>query len=155
MFNYLGEAISGTPEYADDSFYHINEYGEKVPNWRKPDKFVDEHGFDKSYKGSDGYYDIIILPIGFKLKRYGSANGFLTTDIDCPYEYLGLPYKVESLEYHEYEVACDNYKVRCVVRRGIVFPMFDSPGGGIQYLHSLSIKDELTAGRITEVTKWN
>ncbi len=120
------------------------EYGEVLPDgriivhWKEEDDTVDGDGFDKSYEGSDGYYDEVILPIGSKLCRYGTPAGYLTAPIGTPYEHLGLPYIKETREYHEYRVVADN----CKVKRGKVSPMFDSPGGGTQYLHPETIEEE-------------
>lgn len=50
------------------------------------------------------YLQKIPLPEGHILCRYGHEGGRFTTDTGTPYSMLGLPYKPETLEYHEYIV---------------------------------------------------
>ena len=160
-FNCYGKVISGVRQLADPSFGKVdesgktlyNDSGEQIPAWASPNEFVDENGFDKSYVGTHGYWDEIILPKGTILARYGSEIGRLTTDKGTPYELLGLPYIKATCEYHEY-IVCGDVKVKCQVKRGSVYKMFNSEGGAIQYYHSQSIKKELQDNKLKEVFGW-
>lgn len=117
-YNYLGEELGDiAPKFIDSSNGYYDKNGNPVPYWIEENDMVDSDGFDKSYIGVDGYWDEIILPIGTMLIRYGNVRGRLTTDIGTPYDKLALPYKPETLEYHEYRVVSNGVKVRCVVKK--------------------------------------
>lgn len=135
LVNYKGELLNNTePTVAKESFYTINEKGKKVINWKG--EFSGEHGFDIRHKEENGYYYMeILLPQNTIIVRYGSEYGSNTTAKGTPYEQLGLPYIKETVQYHEYRIIADNIKVLCKVQRGIVAPIFDSPGGAVQYYH--------------------
>lgn len=45
----------------------------------------------------------------------------------------------------------DGVQKKCMVQRGKVAPMFDSPGGAVQYKHYQSIAKELDDGVLMEV----
>ena len=115
----------------------------------------DKDGFDTNNVETNGEYLIeVCLPKGTHLIRFGSETGRFTAPEGTPYDQLGLPYVRESVEFHEYTVIADSVKVLCKVKQGKVAPIFDSPGGGIQYLHfstireSMRIKKELSEGFI-------
>ena len=78
----------------------------------------------------------------------------MTTLAGTKYEYLGLPYKKDTIEYHEYEVVADGITVHCIVTKGKAAKMFNSPGGAIQFLHKRSIDEEIKTGRLKEVYTW-
>lgn len=102
---------------------------------------ADDDGFDKRHQEENGDYLMeVSLPKGTLLLRYGSETGHFTAPLHTPYETLGLPYVRETVEYHEYRVEADGLRVLCLVKRGRAAPMFDSPGGGVQYLHPNSIR---------------
>ena len=104
--------------------------------------FADGDGFDQRHREENGDYLMeVSLPKGTLLLRYGSERGHFTAPLHTPYETLGLPYVRETVEYHEYRVVADGLKVFCIVKRGRVAPMFDSAGGGVQYLHPNSIRE--------------
>ncbi len=133
-------------ELKNPAWGEVKDDGTIIVYWAKPDDKVDGRGFDKSYKGTDGYVDEIELPVGTRLARFGSPQGKLTAPEGSPYEKLGLPYKEETIEYHVYVVVSEG----CHVKRGIVAPMFDSPGGATQYLHYNSIEAEISLGYLEE-----
>ena len=88
------------------------------------------------------------------LCRYGAPYSDMTALKGTAYDELSLPYDINSIEYHEYEVITDGVFVRCIVKRGIVAPMFDSPGGAVQFQHERIIQAELETGRLREDMQW-
>lgn len=94
------------------------------------------------------------MPFGTRLCRYGDEIGYSTTLPNTSYEKLGLPYRKETVAYHEYMVIADGITVGCIVTRGRVAPAFNSSGGAIQFLHKRTILEELNSGRLKEVTTW-
>ncbi len=155
-YNCFGEALNNTePMLAHVEFGRINEVGDLVPDWALESDFVDNDGFDKTNVEEDGNYkQLIMLPKGTKLCRYGGAVGKTTTLRGTPYEQLGLPYIIETVEYHEYEVIADGVSVECYVTKGRVAAMFNSPGGAIQFVHQRRIVEEIETRRLKEVTTW-
>ena len=141
VYNYLGQPVT-----LADLRFKSPEYGEVLPNgkvvvhWEEENEYVDDEGFDKFYVGNSGHIDIISLPKGTKLARYGGPEGSVTTLAGTPYESLGMPYVKETIQYHEYIV---EKEIFCVVKRGKAARMFDSPGGGIQFKHFCTIKKEV------------
>ena len=156
IFNCFGMEITGTnPEFVSESFGKYDKNGYPLPFWEFENDSVDGSGFDKSHIEPNGNYtQEVILPKGILLCRYGNPRGRFTTNVGVPYEMLGMPYKKETLEYHEYEVIADGVKVQCVVTRGIVYPMFGSAGGAVQYRHPSIILEEVSNGKIREVWTW-
>ena len=121
-------------------------------NWKQEDDTVDSDGFDKTYITENGNYKTdTILPVGTLICRYGNERGRLTTDMDSDYNMLSLPYVKETVEYHVYKVINKGIKVQCHVLKGRVAPMFDSPGGVVQYKHYQSIAKELDENKLEEV----
>ena len=156
-YNYLGEDLGTTkPKFISPKFMKTTPEGKIVPNWAIDDGVtVDDNGFDRTNVECNGrYIEDVELPRGTKLCRYGKSNGYTTALLNTPYEKLGLPYVKETQEYHEYEVIADGLTVKCIVTRGRVAPMFNSPGGAIQFLHKVRIIEEINSGKLKEVTSW-
>ena len=156
VYNCFGqELINCEPEFESLSFCKTNENGELVPAWDEPNEIVDEKGFDKTnVDDSVEYKQVIVLPKGVKLCRYGVETGKTTSPVGTPYELMALPYKKETLEYHEYEVIADGVLVQCIVTKGKAAAMFNSEGGAIQFVHQRRIVEELVTKRLKEVTTW-
>ena len=96
----------------------------------------------------------VILPVGTRLVRYGYETGSYTAPVGTAYEELSLPYKRESMPYHEYVVK-DSCSVQlCLVKKGIVAPGFNNKGGGVQFKHTRSILEEISRGVIEEDFSW-
>lgn len=115
----------------------------------------DGNGFSKHNEEANGKYTIEFeLSKGTIISRYGAASGRFTAPVGTPYECRGLPFDVRTVEYHEYEVIADGVRVRLFVVKGVSAPAFNSAGGGIQYMHSCSISDEIRRGKLKEVTSW-
>lgn len=151
IYNVFGKEITGIKrELQKEEYGTLGLDGLYHPNWTPENEFVDGNGFDKTHCEPNGFYKMeITLPKGTMLLRYGNTTGRLTAPIGTPYELLGLPWKIETLEYHEYQVIA-----KTLVVRGVVSPMFASGGGGVQYFHPCSITEEIIAGRIKEVHSW-
>lgn len=144
--NYKGEIISGIrelrkPEYGTGEF---DSDMNPIPNWNLVID-GDGHGFDKHHKEPNGDYIMkVVLPRHTRLVRYGTEAGSYTAPLGTKYEELSLPYKKESVYYHEYEViarAITVFAVRrgCFVDRGRAAPGFDYPGGALQYFHPFTM----------------
>lgn len=150
--NCYGEIITGIKQFQDPSFGYYDEQGDEHVNWAKEDEHVDSDGFYKHHVEPNGLYKMdVSLPLGTLLCRYGNTRGRLTSDINSEYENLGLPYIKETVEYHIYRVIVSSLKVQCTVQKGEVAPMFNSPGGAVQYKHYQSIAKELAQEKIEEV----
>jgi hypothetical protein len=155
IYNVFGECIDGLEKELASKDFGKEVDGVFGPDWTEPSDLVDNAGFDKTHTEPNGYYiQDVELPKGTRLCRYGGANGRSTTLLGTPYEKLGLPFRKETMEYHEYVVSADGISVRCIVTRGRVAPMFDSPGGAIQFLHKREIAAELDEGCLEEVMEW-
>ena len=152
--NSSGEVLSGNPVLRDPSFGTGDFYsnGDPVVDWNKfQTDDSDELGFCLSHNEFYGlYYIDVILPRGTMLVRYGNEYGRFTAPLGTKYNEIALPYVEETVEYHEYRVAADSFKVRCEVRKGIVAPKFDSPGGGVQYYHLNGIIRQLVRSKVLE-----
>lgn len=108
----------------------------------------------QSLVGSDVYViKDFILPKGMMLCRYGTPNGYFTTEKGTEYETLALPYVKETIEYHEYKVS-EDIRVDCYVMKGAVAPKFNSTGGAVQFLHRQSVNLECEDGFLQEDMKW-
>lgn len=98
--------------------------------------YSDDNGFDlRNIEKNGKHYIEINLPKGTQLIRYGRETGKYTAPKGTRYEELSLPYIKSSVEFHEYRVIVDSITVYCTVNKGIVAPMFDCNGGGVQYFH--------------------
>ena len=134
----------------DPSF--MNEAGS--PKWREYIQFGDECGFDTRYKDKTGHHTSrMVLPIGKKVIRYGFEGGSFTTDEGEEYEKLSLPYRKETMPYHEY-IVTGHCEVECLVDKGITAPGFSSEGGAVQYRHYVTIHDSLLQGILREDMTW-
>ena len=148
IFNCYGqELLDEHPLVAKESYY---KYGTKEINWES--EFGDSKGFDTRNKEENGLHTIKIeLPHDTILIRYGKErNGFFTAPDGSKYENLGLPYKKETIQFHKYRVNADSISVFCIVEKGKVAPIFDSPGGAIQYYHEDNSVLELVRSKILE-----
>lgn len=156
IYNVYGDVINANDlELIDSSFGYRNEKGQLIVNWDPESDIIDNNGFDKTNVEENGeYYMDIELPKGTILIRYGRATGKMTAPYGTPYELLSLPYKIETVEYHQYRVIADGVKVKCVVRRGKVQKMFGKCGGGIQYMHDSSIANEIAEEKLEEDLSW-
>ena len=143
--NDAGEILGESPVELKNPEYGTGEYRGLFPvvkwkEFRQP--CADPDGFDLNHVEENGeYWMEVDLPRGTELIRYGSARGSFTAPKGTLYEELGLPYVKQTVEFHEYTVVADSVTVLCKVKRGRVAPMFDSEGGGIQYLHPSSIQE--------------
>lgn len=125
IFNVFGEDITGIErEFQDPSFGEMGSDGELHPYWTGENDDVDDRGFNKHHVEPNGEYKMEVeLPKGTRLIRYGHPGGWLTAPIGTPYELLGLPWKMETVEYHEYEATSDGV-VLCLLSLRIARPPF-------------------------------
>ncbi len=157
--NSAGELLHGPRILRDPSFGtgKFDSSGDPIVDWEKwQPEFADSNGFDVRNKEDNGeYYVEMKLPRGTPLIRFGAEGGRYTAPAGTKYEELSLPYTEKSQEYHEYEVIADSITVVCVVKRGRVAPMFNSVGGGIQYMHLHgSVRDLLRQKVLKRVPLW-
>lgn len=143
--NYAGELLGDSPIRLKHPDYGTEGWKGIVPkvNWEAyRQECADDDGFDTRHIEENGEYLMeVVLPKDTLLIRYGSEMGRFTAPKGTAYESLALPYVKETVEFHEYRVIADSITVFCRVKRGRVAPMFDSEGGGIQYLHESKIRD--------------
>lgn len=154
--NDAGQLLGEAPVMLKDPKYGTGNYSGKLyPEVRWDDyrqSIADENGFDTRNREDNGEYTIEIeLPFDTQLIRYGSDRGRFTAPVNTPYEELSLPYVQETIEFNSYRVIADSIVVHCRAQKGIVAPMFDSRGGGIQYLHECTIRELLKSGVLEEV----
>ena len=141
----LKRAEYDTGKYSDD-FTPIAKWVEYRP------ACSDEQGFDTGNIEENGEYVMeVFLPKGMHIIRYGTEEGRFTAPKGTSYEQLGLPYLQDTVEFHEYIVEADSVTVFCKVKRGKVAPIFDSPGGGIQFWHFDTIRTSLRRKALKEV----
>ncbi len=153
--NWLGEKVTEPFVVRDASFLKINESGELVVNWDGPN--ADEDGFDTAHREPNGLHRMLVeLPVGTELLRYGNPGGSYTAPKGTAYEQLSLPYEKNSMEYNEYRVVADGVRVEvCRAERGRVAPLFDQPGGGVQYFHGdESVQDLVKAKKLERIELW-
>ena len=148
VYNWLGKPLNIQSEYVliNDSF----KRNDGSIDWLKYAKFSDDEGFDIR---ENAKLKEVILEKGLIIARYGVEYGKYTAPAGTQYESLSLPYLQESVPYHEYLVI-DDIKVVCIVKSGIVAPNFFQSGGGIQFLHKMSIAEEIERGALQEVFEW-
>ena len=145
LHNVFGEKVGEKPEFADPNFGKVLQNGRIVPDYQIGD-YTDCDGFDTRNIEENGKYTIpFMLAKGNRICRYGSEAGKYTTYVGSPYEQLALPWDINTVQYHEYEVIADGLKVSLVVTKGIVGPQpkFHSRGGAIQFLHNYTIEQEV------------
>lgn len=157
-YNYLGKDITGQKICLKSSDYgYVDENNIPHINWGEENDICDANGFSKEhcFAESDGFYIVkdFVLPKGIVLCRYGIAGGRFTTTKDSPYDTLGLPYKPETIEYHEYKVT-EDLLVDCYVTKGVVAPKFGSLGGAVQFMHRQPIFLECADGYLQEDFLW-
>ncbi len=157
-YNYKSEEITDRLiELLNPDYGYVDSKNIPHINWGEETEICDKEGFDKRYRPIEGSEVYIIenylLPKGTMLCRYGSNKGNFTAIKGTPYENLGLPYKKESIEYHEYKVSEDT-SVDCYVTKGIVAPKFASNGGAIQFRHRQTIGLECEDGILQEDYSW-
>lgn len=148
---------NGEPLFDKDPVFASPDYRKEdgTPNWALENEVVDGDGLDKGNVEENGKYkQLVILPKGTRLCRYGADTGKTTTLVGTPYEKCGLPFIKETMQYHEYEVIADGVSVICRVIRGKAAPMFGSEGGAIQFIHQRKIVEEIETGRLKEVMTW-
>lgn len=142
--NYFGRAISRPYQLASSDFGtgKLNKYGTPEINWKGcKTEYADDYGFDRRNIEPNGKHTIAyILPKDSIIIRFGNEWGQYTAPQHTRYEEVSLPYALESIEYHEYRVIADGLPVQCIVEKGRVAPMFNQPGGGIQYRHEETIR---------------
>ena len=151
--NYKGEKIKCVPEFRKPEYWSgkVDSFNRKIPAW---DLLIDadEYGFDKRHVEPNGHWKMEVdLPKHTRLIRYGYENGFFTAPKGTRFEELSLPYKKESLYYHEYEVIADSIRVTCYVDRGLAAPGFACPGGGIQYHHPYNMIKSINLSLLKEI----
>lgn len=145
FYNCFGKEITGIPQFSDPSFGVYDNHGKPLVNWNHPSiTNADEYGFDIRNMEENGEYidKEYVLPKGTMLCRYGLEGGMFTTYRGSSFESLGLPWKVETIPYYEYEVTADAIHVRLIVVKGKVAPAFYG-GGGVQFLHYHTIRQEV------------
>ncbi len=143
--NDKGKIISGVKQLRDARFGtgEVSKWGEEVVNWKLLVN-SDDDGFDLDNQEENGYYKMKVeLPYGTILIRYGNETGRFTAPQFTPYEELSLPYIKDTVEYNEYKVIADKIRLVCCVEKGKTAAGFDSPGGAIQYLHPITIRQSL------------
>lgn len=144
-YNKLASPKFGTGRLTKNGFPEVNWLGCKT-------EFSDDDGFDIRNIEENGTYKIsYILPRGTVIVRFGSEFGKFTAPQFTKFEEVALPYTIESVEYHEYRVVADGLLVQCIVEKGRVAPMFDQPGGGVQYVHSKSINSLIKDNQLERI----
>lgn len=158
IYNCYGDNITDRViVLSNELFGYVDENNIPHINWGSENDICDAEGYDKRFRPNDGssvyVIEDFVLPQGTLLCRYGTPNGRFSTLAGTPYEYLGLPYKKETIQYNEYIVSKD-MKIVCLVTKGKVAPKFDSPGGAIQFKHKQSIRLECEEGYLQEDRRW-
>lgn len=133
----------------DPKFEKTLENGSVIPDWTEENDHVDGNGFDKGFRGTHGYVNRIFLRKGYRVARFGTANGRLFAPVGSEYDKLGLPYVFESIQYHEY-IVIKPFEVRM----GKVAPMFDSVGGAWQFYQRKKIRWLVKHGYLKEDFRW-
>lgn len=153
--NWVGEKVTNPYVVRDRSFLMTDEKGRIKINWSGPR--ADSDGFDKEHREPNGRPRMLVeLPVGTELLRYGAPGGSFTAPKGTDYEQLSLPYEKSSMEYNEYRVIAHGVLVEvCTAERGRVAPLFNQPGGGIQYYHGDdSVQDLLDAKKLKRIELW-
>ena len=153
--NWLGEEVADPFVIRDTSYLKRNEAGVLVVDWDGPN--ADEDGFDTRHREPNGMPRMLVeLPVGMELLRYGNPDGSYTAPKGTAYELLSLPYEKNSMEYNEYRVIADGVVAEvCRAERGRVAPLFDQPGGGVQYYHGDdSVQDLVKAKKLERIELW-
>ena len=146
-WNCFGKRLFDDYEPVIESASSISEIG--TIRWGYSNEYADENGFDTRFPVDKDY----ILKPGEKIIRYGSPNGKFTAVYGTSYDEISLPYKVESIEYHEY-IVTKAFNVKVIVAKGIVAEDHGRKGQGTQYMHRQSISEEIAEGNLKEVKTW-
>lgn len=148
--NWEGKPIKQAKILRDESYLYVNELGETDINWSSPG--ADDEGFDVEHREPNGHWRMLVeLPVGTLLLRYGTPGGYFTAPKGTSYEELSLPYEKDSMEYNEYRVINKSLLVEvCQGERGRAAPLFDQPGGGVQYYHGKDSVAELVRRKLLE-----
>ena len=157
-YNLFGEDISDIKIMLSNERYgYVDEDNIPHIDWGNETEKCDKNGFDKDYRPEEGSDEYVIkdyiLPKGSMICRYGFMGGLFTTTKGTEYEKLGLPYKKETIEYHEFKVT-EDLSVDCYVWKGVVAPKFSSSGGAIQFMHKQPVRLECEDGYLQEDTAW-
>lgn len=153
--NWEGKPVAQAKIVRDQSFLIQNSKGKWVINWSGPR--ADCRGFDKEHREPNGLHRMLVeLPVGTVLLRYGSPGGYFTAPKGTAYEELSLPYEKDSMEYNEYRVINKSLLVEvCQAERGRAAPLFDQPGGGVQYYHGKdSVQNLLDRKLLERIELW-
>lgn len=108
------------PEYKDEN--GTIKFGKEYS------KDADKNGFDVKFEKKEKK-----LISGEIYARFGSEAGRYLTLPGIPYQNLSMPYLVETVPFHIYQVNPDYKGTDKFVTEGIVASDFEQPGGGIQY----------------------
>ena len=152
--NDKGEVISGIKilrkrEYGTGN---ISSSGEEKVNWNLLSQYADNDGFDiRNVEENKAYKMKVKLPYGTKLIRYGNDTGRFSAPKGTRYDELALPYEQDTVEYNEYMVITQEVSVICIVYKGKVAPGFGSEGGGIQYLHPMTMRESIRSGILERI----
>ncbi len=145
-YNYLGKSI-GNKRMTDAELTAKHTFLNKKGNFDWPE----DDGFDSRYGiAGVGYKVPIELPAGKWFARYGNNGGKLMADRGVPYELLGLPYKKELKEYHEYILE----QTITIEEYGYIAAVFDSPGGVPQYRVKDGVQHLIDLGILREDEEW-
>lgn len=153
--NWEGKPIRQAKIVRDQSYLKLNDRGKWIINWFGPR--ADCRGFDKEHREPNGLHRMLVeLPVGTVLLRYGTPNGYFTAPKGTAYEELSLPFEKDSMEYNEYRVINKGVLVQvCRAERGRAAPLFDQPGGGIQYYHGdTSVQTLVTKKLLERIELW-
>lgn len=163
IYNCYGEKIvRKNLEYLDSSYGSFDENHIPIVKWGDETDDCDRLGFDKNFRPIDNSDAWLIedyeLEVGTILCRYGYPGGNFTTTKGTPYEDLSLPYKKDTVEYHEYKVVKKLHVKALVpiVAKGRVAPKFQSKGGAIQFYHyhKISVECNEIKGFLEEDRSW-
>ena len=154
--NWEGKPIRQAKIVRDPSYLKPdpNDGGKMIINWYGPR--ADCRGFDKEHREPNGLHRMLVeLPVGTMLLRYGTPGGYYTAPKGTAYEELSLPFEKDSMEYNEYRVINRSLTVEvCQCERGRAAPLFDQPGGGIQYYHKQSVAELVRKNLLERIELW-
>ena len=152
QYNCYGEALSDENWFLPLDEQYFDDEG--FPLWNKWIQHGDKSGFDTRHTTPGGkHIERVVLPKGKRIIRFGLDGGSFTTDYGEKYENLSLPYKVDTVPYHEY-IVTGECEVECLVDKGIVAPGFSSRGGAVQYRHYVTVHEALRQGILKEDYAW-
>lgn len=97
--------------------------------------------------GVEGEPRTVTLEPGTKIDRYGYDGGYYTSPMDTPYEQRAVAPGTDQRPYSQFEVV----KPIEAVEEGKIAPLFDEPGGGIQYEMPDSIANLIEEGYLRRI----